>query len=330
MMTDAYLLHDIDVTIQKKNLLHIDKLAIPAESSIAILGDNGAGKSTLLRLLAFTLRPNKGEISLFNHPTTWPLSTHQRKRIAFVEQHPYLLNGTVFDNVKLALTLQHLPVSQHTVLIQQALKDTQSEHLEYQDVKTLSGGELKRVAIARAIAYQPDILLLDEPFSHLDNQHIEFLGNYIQTFSRQSGKTVIFSTHDRLQGMALSENTINLVAGKISTAPLVNIFNGYLNQQLFIADKLTIHTTSKLSEAHHIAIDPSQIIISEKPLQSSMQNSFSGRLILIAEQATTVHLTIDCGEQVHATISLEALDKLNLHLGTTVYLSFKSSTVTVF
>jgi molybdopterin-binding protein len=329
-MSNAYHLRNIKVTLNQKDILSVDDLAIKADQCTALLGNNGAGKSTLLRLLAFTHRPSQGDIILFDKKISWPLAANYRKRIAFVEQHPFLLNGSVYDNIKLALSLQQITKSQHKALIQHALDQTDTVHLAQQNSHSLSGGELKRVAIARAIAYQPDILLLDEPFSHLDNQHHDLLEQHIEAFSQQAGKTVVLSTHNRLQGVSLSSNTINLISGKPTTAPMVNIFTGNLNQQQFFTGKIRIYTTSELENAQHIAIDPSQIIVSKQALESSMKNSFQGRLIMIAEQATTVRLTIDCGEHFHVTISLESLSDLNLMLGSTIFLSFKASAVTVF
>lgn len=329
-MTDAYRLENINVSLQQKDILSIDHLVIKAEQCTTLFGNNGAGKSTLLKLLAFTHRPTRGDISLFSQTVSWPLTPQQRKRIAFVEQHPFLLPGTVYDNIKLALSLQNIPASQHHALIKKALEETHTAHLLKQNTQTLSGGELKRVAIARAIAYQPDILLLDEPFSHLDIEHIEALETLIKSFSRTTGKTVILSTHNHLQGTALSQSTINLVAGKVTSAPLENRFSGYLRQQQFFTEKLVIETTSNLDRAQQLAIDPKQIIISNQPLESSMQNCFSGQIIFISEQATTCRLIVDCKEQFHATISLESLNTLKLQLGSQVYLSFKSSSVLVF
>lgn len=331
-MTEAYHLNNIKVNTPQRCILNIDDLTIPANKCITLLGDNGAGKSTLLNLLAFTSRPDEGDVSLFGQAVTWPLARQYRQKIAFVAQQPYLLPGSVYDNIKLALTLQHISKSRHRDLIQQALEQTQLTHLASQAANTLSGGELKRVAIARAIAYQPDILLLDEPFSHLDTQHIQILEQQLHSFSQHNQKTVIFSTHDRLQGIAIAEQSINLIEGKITSAPLINVFNGHLKQQQFITANITIQTTSTRDDAQHIAIAPNQIIVSVQPLKSSMQNSFQGRLTLIAEteESASVRLTVDCGEKFHVTISIESLQQLQLTIGDTLYLSFKSTAITVF
>ena len=329
-MTKAYQLSNIKLSYQQTLALDIAELTIPAGKCIALLGENGAGKSTLLKLLAFTTHANQGAISLFGQTIKSSINTVQRQKIGFVDQHPYLLPGSVEDNLKLALTLQGGPAEKHRQFIQQALEQTQTTHLAQKASNTLSGGELKRVAIARSIVYQPDILLLDEPFSHLDQHHIQHLEELILNFAQQENKTVIFSSHNRLQGIAIADETINLVAGKTTTSPLLNVFHGSLSQHIFDTGKIQIHSTSALTKAHHIAINPQAIIISAQSLQSSMRNSFNGRLILIAEEEESVRLTVDCGESFHVIISPESLNNLNLSLGKTVCLSFKSTAVTVF
>jgi len=329
-MTKAYQLNNIKVNYGQQCVLDVAQLDLPVGKCIALLGENGAGKSTLLHLLACIAKPTTGSITLFDQRIDLPLNTTQRQRIGFVSQQPYLFSGSVTDNIQLALKLQAIPRSQHNTLIEQVFTQLNISHLARQSAQSLSGGELKRVAIARAIVYQPDILLLDEPFSHLDQRHIPLVERCIQSFTEQAGKTVIFSTHDRLQGTALSDMTINLIAGKTTTAPLLNLFHGKQHQHHFDTGNITIQTTSDLDDAQHIAIDPREIIISTQALQSSLRNSFNGRLTSISQQQNTIHLIIDCGENFHAIISPESLTSLNLVVGETVWLSFKATAVSVF
>lgn len=329
-MTAAYQLTNIKVNYQQQCVLDIAELSLPQHKCIALLGDNGAGKSTLLNLLAFTAQANQGEILLGGQLISYPLTISQRQSIGYVSQHPLLLQGTVADNMMLALKLQGIDPQHHKTRIKTALQQVNVEHLAQQSTATLSGGELKRVAIARAIVYQADILLLDEPFSHLDQHHYQQLETIIQQFSKQQNKTVIFSTHNRLQGLALADSTINLVQGKITSSPLLNLFHGQLSNHVFDTGNIQIHTTSDSDNARNIAIDPNEIIISKQPLESSMRNCFNGRLTLIAEETDTIRLTVDCGELFHVLISPESLTQLGLILGGDLYLSFKSTATKVF
>lgn len=327
----AYHLKQVRVVYGDSEALAIDELILPTNQSTALLGENGAGKSTLMNLLAFIQSPKQGSIDLLDQPVKGKLPASLRRRVGYVTQQPYLLQGSVEDNLKLALELQQIPRQQHEQLIEQALTLVNLQPQAQQDASTLSGGELKRAAIARAVVYGPDILLLDEPFSHLDQRHIRQLEQTISQFAAQPGKTVIFSTHDRLQALAIADNSINLVAGRITSAPLLNLYHGQCHRQLFNTGKLVIHIAEEVEQARHIAIDPRQIIVSDQPLHhSSMLNSFQGRLIQIAEEAGHIRLLIDCDERFHAIITPTSLKNLALHLGDTVWINFKASAVSVF
>lgn len=329
-MTELYSLQSINVIYDNNIVLDIPNLSISSGKCIALLGENGAGKSSLLKLLAGNATPTQGELSLCAQEMKYPLSSTQRRTIGFVDQHPYLLPGTVKDNLKLALSLQSIPPGQHALLISNALTVTNTSHLEDNAANILSGGELKRVAIARALVYQPDILLLDEPFSHLDEHQIHVIEELIRNLSQQKDKTVIFSSHNRLQSHALADETLNLVAGRLTTSPLINLFHGELNGQVFITPNIQIHVNNTHKKAQHLAIDPHEIILSLKPLESSMRNHFQGRIILIAEEDFSIRLLIDCGEQFHVIISPESLNKLNLSLGDFIFINFKSTAITLF
>lgn len=329
-MTAAYQLNNIKVFREQKCILDIPSLSIPDADCIALLGDNGAGKSTLLDILAFTQTPSEGHVLLSGQPAKLPLPPSQRSKIGYVNQHPFLLSGTVTDNIRLALKLQNIDPKQHTSLISRALEQVGLNHLANQAANTLSGGELKRAAIARAISYQPDILLLDEPFSHLDQSHSQQLEQIIAHFARHSKTTVIFSTHNRLQGRALADQLINLAHGKITQSPLINVYAGKLNQAIFNTGKLQIHTNEEKLEGDHVAIDPHQIIVSHQAIRSSMRNQFQGRIISIAEEGHEVRITVDCLERFHAIITHNSLLDLKLELGQSIWISFKSQAVSVF
>lgn len=327
----AYRLNDIRMRFGPTEALNIDYLSLPINQCTAVLGENGAGKSTLMNLLAFVQTPQQGLISLFGETVSGKLTHSQRQRIGYVNQQPYLLNGSVRDNLKLALKLQQVPRSEHAALIDKALTLVNLHKQADQDAATLSGGELKRAAIARAIVYEPDILLLDEPFSHLDQRHIRHLEHAIREFAAQEGKTVIFSTHDRLQAMVLADTSVNLVNGRATSAPLLNLYHGQCHEQLFNTGKLVIHIADADSDVRYVAIDPREIIISDQALHhSSMLNSFPGRLTQIAEENAHVRLLIDCGESFHAIITHTSMQNLGLHLGDTVWVNFKASAVSVF
>ena len=169
-MNDAFQLNNIKVLYNGQLALDIEQLNIPANECMAVLGENGAGKSTLFHLLALLQKPDSGDISVLGNKITGS-PAKQRHQIGLVPQHPYMLPGTVTDNILLALKLQKVDKARHTSQLQQALETVNLTQLADQTASTLSGGEQRRVAIARVLAFEPDILLLDEPFANLDSFH---------------------------------------------------------------------------------------------------------------------------------------------------------------
>ena len=327
-MTSCYTLNNVQIFYGTQCALDIPALSIENSQTLAILGQNGAGKSTLLSLLALLSKPASGELLLFGE-TTRSISRRQRRRIGLVAQQPYLLPGSVRDNITLALRCQQINKTEHSSRIAEALSTVNLTHLADQDAATLSGGELKRAALARVLAYQPDILLLDEPFSHLDSQHIRQLEDLIQQLSGEH-RTVIFTTHDRMQAYALADQHIHLLQGRLSEAPLLNLFHGHVNGDCFATGKIQIYASPAPVSARHIAIDPRQITVSSQPHpDSSARNQLQGRLTQIAEEGHEVRLTVDCNETFQVIISPESLRQLQLHLGDSLWLSFKASAVSL-
>jgi ABC-type multidrug transport system ATPase subunit len=329
MMT-AYQLSNIQMYYQQQCVLDIPELTIAAGQKVALLGENGAGKSTLLNLLAVTHKPTQGEVKIFDQTTSFPLNKALRRRIGLVAQQPYLLHTSVKANLKLALKLQGIASQQHETLIKQALNLTHASHLVDKHASSLSGGELKRVAIARALAYQPDIVLLDEPFSHLDKRNVIQLEHILNRLTTEHNKTIIFSTHNQLQSLSIADRTINLVHGKVTKTPLLNLFHGRLRGNEFDTGNLIINVATDKEVARHITIDPTEIILSRHPLDSSLRNQLTGTVSVIAAEGETVRLVIQAQEQFQVIISKNAFIDLSIQLADAIWLSFKATAVVVF
>lgn len=328
-MTYAYQLNKIKVHYGEQLALDIEQLNIPANECLAVLGENGAGKSTLFHLLALLQQPDAGDIHVFNENVA-ELKTQYRQRIGLVDQHPYMLPGTVADNIRLALKLQKVDKSQHQSRLIQVLKTVNLTRLANQSASTLSGGEQRRVAIARVLAFEPEILLLDEPFANLDSFHQQQLEDVINGLSSSGNRTVLFSTHDRLQALAITPHALQLVRGKLVSAPLLNLFHGHYDGERFHTNALKIFAAEGSPSARHIAIDPLAITIStETHSDSSARNQLPGRLISISESGKAIRLTVDCGDKFEVIISHQALSALQLSLGDSVWISFKATAVTV-
>ena len=310
--------------------LSIPTLSITTGKITALIGPNGSGKSTLLHLLAFLEAPHEGEIRFQNQTVSARRHPDLRRRIGFLPQRPYMLRGTVADNLQLALKLRGVQKTLWPHKINKAMARLNIAHLRNQKATDLSGGELQKAALARALVTDPEVLLLDEPFSHLDQTGIQLLEPFIADYPKATGSTLIFSTHNRYQGLALADGIITLVNGECVKTPLINLFTGHTDNHTFNTGKLSITLTADITSCRHISIDPNEIVLSRQPLISSIRNQFQGRVTTITEEMGKVRITVNTGEVFQALITSEALKDLDLKLGDVVWVSFKSNSIVTF
>jgi iron complex transport system ATP-binding protein len=188
------------VEVPGRTLLCDISCQIPAGGRIALLGANGAGKSTLLRVLSGCLEPDRGEVLLDGRPLSGMPRKAVARILAYVPQlRPPLLPLTVREIVAMG-RLSHAGLFHSLSLADRARIDGALErldvaHLGERDATTLSGGELQRVFLARAVAQEASLLLLDEPLSGLDARHqLELLRLFDDLVAE--GRTVLWSVHD--------------------------------------------------------------------------------------------------------------------------------------
>ncbi len=329
-MKYAYQLRDIQYAYGKTIALTLPVLNIKAKTTTALVGANGCGKSTLLNLLAFLTTQQVGQIQCFSEMATKSRIFGLRQRISLLPQKPYMLRGSVYNNLDLTLKFHGVRQSERLGLIRSTLDKLQITGLINQQAKTLSGGELQKVALARAIITQPDILLMDEPFSYLDSQSDKTLEGFISSYVNMYNKTLIFSTHNRLQGIAIADNVISLVKGQTVKTPLINVFHGVCEQQLFNTGALQVLLADNDKKYQHISIDPHEIVLSITAIQSSMRNQFYGKVLGITDEGTKIRITVSAGEVFQVLITRQALKDLKVSLGDKLWINFKSNAIVAF
>jgi tungstate transport system ATP-binding protein len=325
-MIHAYQLENLRFLYGEKMALSLPDLTVNAGKVTALTGANGCGKSTLLNLLAFMEAPNTGKITFFGEQVRPEQLFSYRKRVGFLPQKPYMLRGTVQDNLKLALKLRGAPKALWQKNISAALERLAIAHLGLQQATHLSGGELQKSALARVLVTEPDVLLLDEPFGFLDQASARLLEKFI----KENQGTLVFSTHDRLQGLALADDVISLVAGVQIKSPLINLYHGCCNNYIFNTGKIDIILTSDIVNCRHVSIDPHEIVLSRQALISSIRNQFQGRVMTISEEMGKVRIAVAASEIFQVLITYEALHDLELNLGDCVWVNFKSNSVMAF
>ena len=167
----------------------------------AIMGANGCGKTTLLRLIAGLLTPQEGAVMLDGSNVLQYTARQLAQRMAFVRQHPHTdFEFSAFETVLMGRNpYQHRLQNESEAdwkIVEQCLKQTNTWHLRFAKPNQMSGGELQRVMIARALAQQTPILLLDEPVSNLDIAHQFEILDLLRQINREQHKTILLVIHD--------------------------------------------------------------------------------------------------------------------------------------
>ncbi len=183
-------LRDVSIDIQKGEF-------------ISLLGPSGCGKSTLLRIVSDLLTPTSGEVKVCGKT---PKETRLEQKYGIVFQNPVLLDWrTVRKNIRLPLEMMKVPKEEQSSRIDQVLELVGLTDFANSYPGQLSGGMQQRVGIARALAIQPDILLMDEPFSALDEFTREKLNDDVLSIWRKTNKTVLFVTHNIGESVYMSD-----------------------------------------------------------------------------------------------------------------------------
>jgi tungstate transport system ATP-binding protein len=197
-----------------REVLRVDRLAVAAGERLGLLGLNGAGKTSLLRLLAAIDRPTAGEVRVDDVPTSRG-GPALRRRLAYAPQRPLLLSTTVRHNVELPLRYRRAPRTTRQAVATAALARLGVEHLAERAAHSLSGGEAQRVSLARALACEPDALLLDEPAAGLDTPSRAAFFADVERALADRAITVVLVSHRAEEVLALADRVAVLVAGEL-------------------------------------------------------------------------------------------------------------------
>lgn len=213
----VYRVENLTFGYLNKNVLDIKTLHIEKGKIYALLGPNGSGKTTLFKILNGLIKVKKGNLLFEEKPFHRDNYKHIRSKTIYIHQNPYLLTGTVFDNVAYGLKLQKKSPAEIKEKVFSMLDRLGLQGFEKKSSNQLSTGEIQRVALARGAVLEPEVLLLDEPTANVDMESIGFIEKLI---TRQTGgkeKTVIFSSHNSFFTNKMSDRVIQLQKGKIES-----------------------------------------------------------------------------------------------------------------
>ena len=289
---------------------------------VALLGPSGSGKTTLLRMIAGLETPNSGDIYIDGRRVNYiPAS---RRGIGFVFQSYALFRYmTVYDNVAFGLELQKVPKNEIKKRVMELLEITGLSGMEKRYPNQLSGGQRQRVAFARALAPNPQVLLLDEPFAAIDAKVRTELRLWLRQMVTKLGITSIFVTHDQDEAVEVADEIIITNHGRIEQmgtpaeiykspdTPFVAQFIGRTNE---ISDYYTLNGFDKIDNAVKAVVRPEFVQISKfGKLERFMSAAEEGIVEDVVFRGNRLDVTID----IHGIriIGEWSLEKDSLQIG---------------
>jgi thiamine transport system ATP-binding protein len=197
-------------TVAYDNALIVDNisLAVPTGETLAIIGPSGIGKTTLLHAICGITRVSQGTVHIDDTDVT-SLPTHKRG-IGLVSQTGDLFpTMTVSQNIEFGLRISHMSKTDRTSRIDELLQLVNLAHLAHRNVADLSGGEARRIALVRALAPRPQVLLLDEPLAGLDKETHDSLMTDLARVLKETATTALLVTHDQSEAEFLANETFS-------------------------------------------------------------------------------------------------------------------------
>lgn len=322
-------------------VLDIPEYEIHSGKVYSLLGPNGSGKSTLMQILGFLSGWNEGRLFFRNNPVHFTKGnlTALRRKVILVEQRPIMFSTTVFKNVEYGLRLRKIPGKTRVKTVEAALEQVGMRDFAKAMGNSLSGGEMQRVAIARALACDPEVLLLDEPTASVDSQNRRIIEEILLRMKSVTGKTIIFSTHERLQAKRLCDETITLFEGRIFSRDYENTFTGYGSEDdngggsfRFPSARLRIPLPCRKTGKLTISIPSRKIAVSPEKagIPHADHSAFSGIILQVILDDNGAKVIVDAGVVFHAKMHHDAFMKTGLKPGDRVLVSFSKADIRVF
>jgi sulfate transport system ATP-binding protein len=279
-------------------------------SLTALLGPSGSGKSTLLRVIAGLEQPDAGEVLIADEEVTG--RRPQERGVGFVFQHyAAFKHMTVYENIAFGLRIRHRPRAEITRRVQELLALVQLEGLAKRYPAQLSGGQRQRMGLARALAVDPKVLLLDEPFGALDARVRKELRAWLRRLHDETHTTTVIVTHDQEEAMDVADQIVVMNAGRIEqTGSPRELYEHPENEFVMTF----VGPVNRLASGF---VRPHDLELQLHPDGSSLE-AMVERVVHLGFEVR-VELLLDDGRQASAQISRDEAEQLELERGHIVY-----------
>jgi ABC-type sugar transport system ATPase subunit len=318
-----------------------------------LLGPTGAGKSVLLESIAGLTSVTTGEVWINGrNVTNLNMASHN---IGFAFQDYALYRHlSVRDNISFGLMWQDLKQKEIDRAVDNAVELLHLENLLDKRSWTLSGGESQKIALARAIAIKPDLLILDEPLSAVDAETKEDYERELRELHDHLGLTTIHVTHSFEEAVALGDRIAVIMGGEIlqvgtpeeiflypQSEKLArflmtrNVFSGEINSdpngnKVFTLDGTGIIVNTELEGKAHVSIRPENILLTREPVDSSGNNCLEGTITRIVDRGTITHIKVNTPSEFTCLALRRSLKELGLSENDRIFMTFEVSDVNVF
>ena len=347
-------LSQVRVEHRGRAVLDVPALDVRAGEILAVIGPNGAGKSTLLRVLGLLEEPAVGEVRFHGAVARPRASLAVRRRMASVFQQPLLADATVAYNVALGLAFRGVERSRIALRVETWLGRFGIAHLGERQARTLSGGEAQRTALARALVLEPEVLLLDEPFSALDPPTREALIDDLGRILRADRTTAVLVTHERGEAMMLADRVGVLMDGRLlQVDEAAQVFRAPASEEIarFVgvetivgcrvaesdgdvsvlmagAQALHVAQPGEPGEWVRLCLRPEDVTLfpgAPKSPGPSAFNRLPARVVRMVPASAHWRVVVDCGFPLVALLSAREVRDLALVEGAMVTAHFKST-----
>jgi len=340
-----------------RDILRNISLKIGRAEVLALIGPTGSGKTTLIRILDLLEPPYSGKVFFdgvdVNNSRIQQLEA--RRRMSYVQQKPLVFTMSVYDNIACGLRWRHMKSTTVKLKTEEALELVGMTSYKNRNAKTLSGGETQRIAIARALVTEPEILFLDEPTANLDPISSAKVEHVIHDAIKEKKIAVVMATHDMVQGQQLATRIGVLLDGELmqvgspseifsspeskKVAEFVGIENMLPGTVIECEDNLLtidiggshIQAVSNHSMGDHVyvLIRPEDITFSLSANVTSARNRLHGTITKLTAMGPLTRLEIDCGFLLLGLITRSSAADLDLEVGKDIYASFKATAIHV-
>jgi len=302
-----------NVTKRFGDFVALDDVSINVESGslTALLGPSGSGKSTLLRVIAGLEVADSGDVFISGKEAT--ALAPQKRGVGFVFQHyaPFK-HMTVWENVAFGLKIRRRPKDEVTARVEELLQLVQLGGLGGRYPAQLSGGQRQRMALARALAPEPEVLLLDEPFGALDARVRVELRQWLLRLHDEMHVTTIFVTHDQEEALELADSVVVMNKGRVEqVAGPRQLYDEPANE--FVMS--FVGPVNRLDDGW---VRPHDVELGHEPNGSTREAQVL-RVVRLGFE-TRVELERDDGQRLHAQLTRDEADELELRDGDIVYL----------